>query len=162
VWGRHGGDGSPGSAAGQFREPRGVTVDRAGDVFVADKENNRIQKFNSHGRFLLEWGRHGGDGSAGRGNGQFHTPYSVAATPGGRIYVADTGNNRIQEFTLDGRFIRRLGRNGGDGAPGAAAGQFSTPYGVAVDCRGNLYVSDEGNDRIQVFGRPGGPPVCKR
>jgi tripartite motif-containing protein 71 len=161
-WGRNGGDGSPGSGPGQFKEPRGVTVDRFGDVFVADKENNRIQKFNSRGRFLLMWGRNDGHGRAGRGNGQFHLPYSVATGPGGQLYVADTGNNRLQEFTLSGRFIRRLGHNGGDGTPGAAPGQFATPYGVAVDCRGNLFVSDEGNSRVQMFGKAGvPPPPCK-
>jgi DNA-binding beta-propeller fold protein YncE len=110
---------------------RGITVDGHGDVYVADN-----------------------------GNGQFRTPYSVAAGPH-ELYVADTHNNRLQEFTFSGRFIQRLGRNGGDGTPGSGRGQFSTPYGVAVDCRGNLYVTDEGNDRVQVFAAAGGPPpVC--
>jgi len=54
------------------------------------------------------------------------------------------------EFTLSGRFIQRLGHNGGDGTPGTAPGEFSTPYGVAIDCFGDVYVSDEGNDRGQV------------
>jgi DNA-binding beta-propeller fold protein YncE len=161
-WGRHGGDGSPGSGAGEFRAPRGVAVDRFGDVFVADKENNRIQKFDSRGRFLLMWGRDGGDGTPGRGNGEFHLPYSVAASPSGQIYVADTGNNRLQEFTFAGRFLRRMGHNGGDGTAGSAPGEFSTPYGVGVDCRGNLYVTDEGNDRVQVFGKAGSPARCVR
>jgi hypothetical protein len=158
MWGRGGGDGLPGSRAGQFNKPRGVTVNRFGDVYVADKDNNRIQEFTAHGRFLRKWGRGGGDGSAGQGNGQFHIPYSVAAGPD-QIFVADTGNNRVQEFTFSGRFIRRLGRSGGDGTPGSAPGQFSKPYSVAVGCGGDVYVSDEGNSRIQVFGAPGGPPA---
>jgi DNA-binding beta-propeller fold protein YncE len=151
-----------GTGNGQFKRPRGVAVDRLGDLYVADKQNNRIQKFDAHGRFLSRWGRNRGSGSAGTGNGEFHTPYSVAAGTD-ELYVADTGNNRLQEFTFNGRFIRRLGRNGGDGSAGNGPGQFSTPYGIAVDCRGNLYVSDEGNERIQVFGSAGSrPPVCAR
>jgi hypothetical protein len=75
--------------------------------------------------------------------------------------VADTGNNRLQKFTFGGAFIKRLGRNGGDSTAGGGPGQFSTPYGVAVDCRGDLYVSDEGNERIQVLGEAAAPPpVC--
>jgi DNA-binding beta-propeller fold protein YncE len=105
-------------------------------------------------------GRTSGDGRAGRANGEFRLPYSVAVDPQGHVYVADTGNNRLQEFTLSGRFIQRLGHNGGDGTPGTAPGEFSTPYGVAIDCFGDVYVSDEGNDRVQVFGRPGRRPVC--
>jgi DNA-binding beta-propeller fold protein YncE len=158
LWGRGGGDGLAGRGPGQFNLPRGVTVNRLGDVYVADKDNNRIQEFTAHGRFLRKWGRAGGDGSAGKGNGEFHIPYSVAAGPD-QLYVADTGNNRVQEFTFSGRFIRRLGRAGGDGTPGSAPGQFSEPSGVAVGCGGDVYVSEEGNSRIQVFGAPGGPPA---
>jgi DNA-binding beta-propeller fold protein YncE len=160
IWGRHGGDGSGGTGDGEFNRPRGVAVDRFGNIYVADKENNRIQKFDSRGRFLLRWGRNGGDGSAGAGDAEFHIPYSVAA---GReeLYVADTGNNRVQEFTFGGRFIARIGRDGGDGTAGNGPGEFSTPYGVAVDCRGNLYVTDEGNERVEVFGPVDAPaPIC--
>jgi tripartite motif-containing protein 71 len=160
IWGRNGGDGLPGQGPGQFNKPRGVAVNRFGDVYVADKDNNRIQEFTARGRFLRKWGRNGGDGSAGTGDGQFHIPYSVAAGPN-RLYVADTGNNRVQEFTFSGRFIRRLGHAGGNGTPGTAPGEFSKPYSVGVGCGGKLFVSDEGNSRIQVFSVPGGPTaIC--
>jgi hypothetical protein len=97
---------------------------------------------------------------AGTGDGEFHIPYSVAAGHD-ELWVADTGNNRLQEFTFAGRFIARLGHNGGDGTAGAKPGEFSTPYGVGIDCRGDLYVTDEGNDRVQVFGGSvGHPPAC--
>jgi DNA-binding beta-propeller fold protein YncE len=152
VWGRNGGDTSSGRGPGEFRHPRGVAVDRAGQLFVADKDNNRIQKFSPRGDFMGSWGRNLGDGSPGSGSGQFRIPYSVAVDPVGHIYVADTGNNRIQELRSDGAFISRFGHNGGDGSPGAAPGDFRTPYGVASDCRGDVYVSDEGNNRIETFG----------
>ena len=162
MWGRNGGDGSAGNGPGEFTKPRGVTVDQRGFVYVADKTNNRVQKFDGDGRFVTKWGRNHGDGSAGKGDGEFHAPYSVAAGPG-VLYVADTDNNRLQAFTFSGRFIQRLGREGGDGIAGSGPGQFSTPYAVAVDCRGNLYVSDEGNERVQVFGPRGRRgPICLR
>jgi tripartite motif-containing protein 71 len=161
VWGRNGGEGSSGRAPAQFRLPRGVAVDAVGDLYVADKDNNRIQEFGPDGRFIRMWGRNGGDGTRGTGNGEFAVPYSVAVDRGGRVFVADTFNNRIQVFTGQGVFLARFGRNGGSGEPGTGAGEFRGPYGVAADCRGNLYVSDEENNRIQKFGAPGGPPaIC--
>jgi DNA-binding beta-propeller fold protein YncE len=61
------------------------------------------------------------------------------------VYVADSDNNRIQKFSSDGTFITAWG------SEGTGNGQFSSPYGIAIDSAGNVYVSEEGNDRIQVF-----------
>ena len=61
--------GSQGSGDGQFMFPTGVAVDGDGDVYVADRDNNRIQKFTSSGGYLTQWG------SYGSGNGQFNTPF---------------------------------------------------------------------------------------
>jgi DNA-binding beta-propeller fold protein YncE len=160
-FGRNGGDGTRGLGNGEFNSPRGVAVDRRGNIYVADKNNNRIQKLDSAGRFLTKWGRNGGDGSRGTGNGEFATPYSVSVARSGTVYVADTSNNRVQAFNANGAFLFRFGRNGGDGSAGSAPGEFRAPYGVASDCRGNVYVSDEDNNRIQKFGDAGAPPpVC--
>ena len=60
--------GAPGTGNGQFNEPAGVAVDASGSVYVADKGNNRIQKFDSNGNFITQWG------SAGTDNGQFSYP----------------------------------------------------------------------------------------
>ncbi len=152
IWGRNGGDTSAGVAPGEFNRPRGVAVDGVGDLYVADKGNNRIQEFGPGGLFIRMWGRNGGDGSKGMGNGEFNTPYSVAVDRNGRVYVADTFNNRVQSFTPDGVFLSRFGRDGGSGAAGNGVGEFRGPYSVATDCRNNLYVSDEGNNRIEKFG----------
>ena len=160
VWGRNGGDGSAGTGPGEFHNPRGVALDTAGDVFVADKANNRIQRLDPAGHFALKWGRNGGDGSAGVGSGELRSPYSVAVGPDGEVYVADTGNNRLQTFTPTGAFLSRLGHNGGDGSPGSGPGEFRGDYGLAFDCRGDLFVSDEDNERIQVFGTAGPPAAC--
>jgi DNA-binding beta-propeller fold protein YncE len=63
----------------------------------------------------------------------------------GNLYVADSGNNRIQKFDRDGRFLAEVG------GTGTADGQFSEPWGVAVDAQGNVYVADTWNHRIQKF-----------
>jgi DNA-binding beta-propeller fold protein YncE len=62
---------------------------------VADYRNNRIQKFTSAGAFVATWG------SYGTGNGQFSTPKGVAVDGAGNIYIADTGNSRVQKFRVE-------------------------------------------------------------
>jgi DNA-binding beta-propeller fold protein YncE len=69
-----------------------VTVDVSGNVYVADSINSLIQIFTSSGTYLAQWG------TRGTGNGQFDLPVSVAVRSGIRVYVADSFNNRIQEF----------------------------------------------------------------
>ena len=84
--------GSSGTGDGQFNAPLGVATDGNGNVYVADTNNNRIQKFDASGTFLATWG------IAGSGNGQFSDPTGVATHGSGDVYVADAGNNRIQKF----------------------------------------------------------------
>jgi DNA-binding beta-propeller fold protein YncE len=84
-------------------------------------------------------------GSWGSGNGQFDWPSGVAVDSSGNVYVADTGNNRIQKFTSAGAFITQWG------SYGSGNGQFDWPAGVAVDSTGNVYVADTLNIRIQKF-----------
>src|SRR5436309_2955805 len=84
--------GSFGSGDGQFNTPVGVATDAAGNVYVADFYNPRIQKFTSTGTYLTQWG------SFGSGNGQFGAPVGVATDAAGNVFVADTENNRIQKF----------------------------------------------------------------
>ena len=84
--------GSLGSGPGQFRGADGVAVDRNGNVFVADTDNERIQKFDNGGTFLTTWG------NAGSGLAQFNFPVGVAVDGGGHVFVAEFHNNRIQKF----------------------------------------------------------------
>lgn len=63
-----------------------------GNFYVADRNNNRIQKFTSEGQFVSKWG------SVGEGDGEFISPMGVAVGPDGSVYVADSGNDRIQKF----------------------------------------------------------------
>jgi DNA-binding beta-propeller fold protein YncE len=89
--------GSSGSGDGQFNHPYGVAIDTSNNVYVADTDNHRIQKFTSDGTFLTEWGS---DGAlyGGLGEGLFWGPSGVAVDSFGNVYVADTGNHRIQKF----------------------------------------------------------------
>ena len=148
MWGRNGGDGTAGSGPGEFDQPRGVVTDAAGDVYVVEKRNNRVQEFTSDGQFLNAFG------GLGKGSGQLNQPYTAAIDGAGNLYVTEVMNDRISQFGLDGSFRGMWGRNGGDGSEGSGPGEFHDPYGIAVDCRGGVYVSDEENDRIQRFGDP--------
>ena len=83
-----------GGADGKFDHPKGVAVDSSGYVYVTDDNNNRIQKFDSNGRFITKWG------TEGHANGQFKNPKGVAVDSSGYVYVADDNNNRIQKFVV--------------------------------------------------------------
>jgi uncharacterized protein (TIGR03663 family) len=84
-------------------------------------------------------------GSNGNGDGQFVNPRNLAAAPNGQIYVADSGNHRIQVFDKDGNFLFKWG------SEGAGPGQFSEPWGIAVAADGTVHVADTWNHRIQTF-----------
>jgi uncharacterized protein (TIGR02145 family) len=114
-------------------------VDAAGNVYVTDLGNRRIQKFDSSGAFLTTWG------TQGSGEGRFEGPTAVVADAAGNVYVSDSRNDRIQKFDSNGAFLTRWGGTGfGDG-------QLRSPRGLAVDAAGNIYVADQGNDRVQTF-----------
>ena len=133
--------GSGGSGAGQFLGPRGLAIDRNGDLLVADSSNNRIQKLSRDGRVLAVWG-----GSAGDGPREFRQPCGVAVSGDGSIYVADTWNHRIQKLDELGRFVLEWRERD----PG-----FWGPRAVAVAPTGVVFVADTGNKRVLAYD-PGG------
>ena len=134
-----------GSAA-RFSFPTSVAVDSAGNAYVADLYNNRIRKVTPAGVVsTLAGGTIPGD-SDGQGSGAlFSSPYGVAATADGTVYVADSTNNSIRRITPDGSVSTLAGQ--GPTGWGVANGtgdvaQFNQPHGVTVDPAGNLYVAD--------------------
>jgi streptogramin lyase len=135
--------GQAGAGDGQFNAPTGIAVDSAGNVYVADTANHRIQKFDDQGNFLLKWG------ASGSGAGQFNAPKGVAVDSADNVYVVDSGNHRIQKFGASGGFVTAWGSSG------SGSGQFNQPFGVAVDSLDSVYVTDTGNDRVQKFDRNG-------
>lgn len=98
-------------------------------------------------------------GAAGKGPGQFSFPRAVAVDGQGRVYVADSGNNRVQVFNADGSFVRQFGStcklDTREGCQGDGRGQFNEPWGIAVDGDGNVYVADTWNHRVQKFDQDG-------
>ncbi len=127
-----------------FKRPRGVAVDSAGNIYVADTENHLIRKYTAAGGYLTQWG---GFGST---FGNFRYPRDVTVGPDGRVYVADTLNDRIQVFDAAGGFIAVYGISRGGGPE-----QFDTPKAVALDPAGRLFVADTFNNRIKVMGPSG-------
>jgi tripartite motif-containing protein 71 len=139
------GDGS----GAQLDSPSAVAVGGSGTVYVADTNNNRVMVYGSTGSLLAKWGAGGGDGQAGSNDGEFDTPTALAVDLQGDVYVADSGNDRIQKLSPDGGFLAQWGVRGG------RDGRFRTPTAVAVDAQRRVYVVDNGNNRVQVFDASG-------
>ena len=127
----------------QFSNPTGIAVDGAGNLYVTDTLNYRVQVFAADGTFLTQWG------NKGSGEGQFDYPSSIVLDDEGNVYVADSGLVRIQKFTEDGTFLTQWG------SAGSGAGQFESLTGIGVDGEGNVYTADAGNNRIQKFAADG-------
>ena len=94
-------------------------------------------------RLLSVWGE------SGSAPGELHQPIGIAVASDGTVFVADTGNDRIQAFGSKGSFL------GAFGSRGKQPGEFRRPIDLDIDARGHLYVAEHGGDRVQVFTRAG-------
>jgi hypothetical protein len=136
-----------GSAA-RFFHPNGVAADGAGNVYVADGGNNTIRKITPGGTVTTVAGLAGSSGSAdGTGSAaRFYAPYGVVADGAGNLFVTDRINCTIRKIDSNAVVTTVAGLAGSSGivdGTGSAA-RFYSPFGVAVDSAGNLYVSDSG------------------
>ena len=119
--------GVAGDGEGTFNRPSAVAIAANGDIFVADghggESNARIVKFSKEGKFILAWGK------KGSAPGELNIPHALAFDSKGRLFVADRGNNRIQIFDQNGKFIDQWQ-------------QFSRPSGIFIDQNDVIYVAD--------------------
>ena len=128
--------GEPGIDPGQFIRPHNVVIDKDDNVYIADRENHRIQVFDSDGRFLTMWNN-------------IHRPDGLCLDADQNLYVGELNGfwgvddcpglgHRVSIYDLKGELLTRFG----DPEEGEGPGQFIAPHGVAVDSRGDLYVGD--------------------
>ena len=140
--------------AGMFVSPHKLSVDKEGNLWLADNGGHQVFKLNQDGKVLLTLGK---KGVAGPGLDEFDAPTDVAIAPNGDIFVGDghtgggtaTGNARIMKFNKDGKFIKTWGKKG------MGAGEFDVVHTLAFDSRGRLFVGDRQNNRIQIFDQDG-------
>lgn len=134
--------GGYGTEEREFHNPEGVAVDLSGNVYVADRGNGRIQKFDSDGIFISQW-----DTSATFTEpDQLSDPTGIAIDGAGFVYVADGDNDQIVKFTANGTYFSHWGTEG------TGLGQLNQPRGLYVDKVNELlYVVDGNNKRVQVF-----------
>jgi len=128
AWGKYG------TGSGEFNLPHTVAVDNQGWVYVGDRENQRIQIFDSEGKFIQQWTDVG-------------YPYGLVITPDQHVWMVDGGYDRIVELDQTGKIL------GAFGEPGHKPGEFAWAHFMAMGADQTIYVADVLNWRFQVFSR---------
>jgi sugar lactone lactonase YvrE len=144
--------------------PKALAIAPNGDIVMYEKDNGSINVYDNDGTFLRRFSRVGCNiqggfgcstaqpGAIEPGDGEMRNGAGALAVDAlGNIYVADSGNHRVQKFSADGVFLWKFG---GPGLDYGQFGQATGPQGLAVDAAGRIYVSDPDNNRVQVFDDP--------
>ncbi|MGH8502939.1 MAG: NHL repeat-containing protein [Gammaproteobacteria bacterium] len=131
-----------------LNKPGGVAAAADGTLYVADTYNQRVLHLTANGRILNQWG--GGE-EPDASPGQFSYPTDVAVTDDGTLFVADGYNDRVQVFDPKGQFLRKWGGPFAANIYGPFNGWFITVTSIALGPRGNVFVADFYNDRVQKF-----------
>jgi sugar lactone lactonase YvrE len=139
----------------RFRKPSGIAVDAAGNLLVADRDDNTIRRITP-AAVVTTFAGVGLDASAGSADGtgqaaRFREPAGIAVSPAGELYLADTDNQTLRKIASNGAVTTLAGSpglSGGTDGTGAAA-RFSNPFGMAVDAAGNVYAAMVGDSTIR-------------
>lgn len=129
--------GKPGMSSNQFHCPGDVITAPDGSIFISDGHgrndypNARMLKFTKDGKFIKEWGR------KGKGRGEFSTPHVLAFDSRGRLFVGDRGNDRIQIFDQEGRFLEEYK-------------EFGSPSGIAITSDDTIVVTETGKRVVYI------------
>ena len=147
------GDGGAATSA-QLNVPQGVAMDATGNLYIADTANNVVRRVDTNG-VITNFAGSGAAGSSGDGSAaasaQLNGPQGLAVDAAGNLYIADAGNHKVRKVT-NGTISTVAGSGtagfGGDGGSATGA-QLNTPFGVAVDAAGTLYIAEFGNNRVR-------------
>ncbi|MGH3901536.1 MAG: protein kinase domain-containing protein [Pseudonocardiaceae bacterium] len=145
----------------QLNNPHRLTADPAGNVYIADTDNHRVRKVTPDGKITTIAGIGGGSFSGDKGQAtaaDLRYPRGLALGDDGSLYIADGGNDVVRRVDPAGIITTVVGNGtrgfSGDGGPAVQAQLFS-PSQVDIDRDGNLYIADQGNDRIRRVDRAG-------
>ena len=124
--------GKKGTGPGEFDIPHSIVIDAKGLLYIADRNNKRVQVFDAEGTFVKEWV-------------YFGTPCGLAFGPDGNLYLANGHDGRLMKLDMNGKIL------GMAGSQGKALGQFGEAHFVAVSSRSEIFVADTMNWRIQKY-----------
>jgi RHS repeat-associated protein len=136
------GIGTMGAGEEEFHKPRGIAVNSAGDVFISDSDNDRIEEYGPSGTHIRTFAK---KLKKGKNPGEVKEPAGITISPEQDVWVADEGNNRIEEFSPTGTFMRALGNKKGEG-------HLASPEGVAVDAQGDVWNTDTASNAVSEWG----------
>jgi sugar lactone lactonase YvrE len=129
------------------KSAHGLRCDPADNIWATDVVNHTVTQFAPDGKVLMTLGEKGVEGEDEK---HFNKPTDIAFAPDGNFFVSDGyGNARVVKFDKSGKFLLAWGKKG------TSEGEFNTPHAVRLDSKGNLFVGDRENDRVQVFDQNG-------